>query len=76
MKRSKVFRRLGLAVLGCALMLGAATPASLAGNRCKDRCNDFYNRRKQECKGMRKWERKRCEDRAKHEREECKHRCR
>ena len=49
----------------------------LAGNRCKDRCNDVYRLRKDVCKAIPlKGERKVCERAAKRAKDDCKHRCR
>jgi hypothetical protein len=78
MKRNRAFFRLGLALLFCLSTLPAVTSASGAvpGNRCKDLCNDSYQRRKDACRGLRKYEKRRCEDRAKRARDECRRRCR
>ena len=67
--------RWSLAFILCLGTFAAMSPATLAGNRCKDRCNDVYKLRKDECKSRRNHERHRCEDAAKRERDNCKHRC-
>ncbi len=55
----------------------ARCPATVAGNRCKDRCNDVYHRRKDVCKLIPlKYERHRCEDGAKRAKDNCKRGCR
>ena len=49
----------------------------MAGNRCKDRCNDVYRIRKEACRVIPlKGERKICERAAKRAKDDCKHRCR
>jgi hypothetical protein len=78
MKRSSVLLRLSLAVvfcLGAFVTAGTASGAGVPGNRCKDRCNERYNRRMDECNSLRGGERGRCKDRAKHERDDCKRHC-
>lgn len=75
MKQTKLFVRLGLALLVC---LGTSVPgaAAKARNRCKDRCNDTYHLRKDGCKLIpNKRARHACEDAAKHAKNECKHHC-
>jgi hypothetical protein len=50
---------------------------TLAGNRCKDHCNDVYKEEKRACKAIPlKHERHSCEDAAKRGKDHCKHRCR
>jgi len=69
-------RALVLAVLCCGLLFGGNLTA-LAGNRCKDRCNEVYRLRKDVCRSIPlKGERKRCEKAAKRAKDDCKHRCR
>jgi hypothetical protein len=78
MKRTSLFLRLAMALLFCLSAFVSVSPASgaVAGNRCKDRCNDVYHRRMDDCRGLRRFEKRRCEDRAKRGRDECKRRCR
>jgi hypothetical protein len=78
MKRTSLFLRLAMALLFCLSAFLTVSPASgaVAGNRCKDRCNDAYHRRMEDCRGLRRYEKRRCEDRAKREHNECRRRCR
>ena len=78
MKRTSLFLRFAMALLFCLSAFVTANPASgaVAGNRCKDRCNDVYHRRMDECKGLRRYEKRRCEDGVKRQHNECKRRCR
>jgi len=68
-------RLLVLAALCCGV-LGGGNSTAVAGNRCKDRCNDVYHVRKEVCRSIPlKGERKRCEKAAKRAKDDCKHRC-
>jgi hypothetical protein len=76
MRRTFVLR-FSLLVLVCLGMFSAVSPTAIAGNRCKDRCNDAYRLRKDACKLIPlKHERKQCEKSAKRAKDDCKHRCR
>ena len=75
-RRARV-RRWSLAFILCLGTFAAMSPATLAGNRCKDRCNDVYKLEKRACKAIPlKHERHSCEDSAKHAKDNCKRRCR
>jgi hypothetical protein len=77
MKRTTVIPRLSLAFLVCLGTFAAVSPATVAGNRCKDRCNEVSRLRKAVCKEIPlKHERHLCEDAAKRAKNDCKHRCR
>jgi hypothetical protein len=77
MKSANAVLRLSFAFILYLGTFAAVTPASIAGDRCKDRCNDVYRLRKDVCKEIPlKHERKSCEKAAKRSRDECKHRCR
>ena len=77
MKRSSVVLRLSLAFLVFMGTFAALSPASVAGNRCKDRCNEVYRLRKDVCRAIPlKHERHSCEKAAKRAKDECKRRCR
>jgi hypothetical protein len=76
MERTTVVLRLSLAFLVCLGMFAGASPA-VAGNRCKDRCNDVYRLRKDVCKAIPlKHERHSCEKAAQRAKDNCKRRCR
>jgi len=69
--------RWSVAFILCLGIFAAMSPATVAGNRCKDRCNDVYHRRKDVCKLIPlKYERHRCEDAAKRTKNNCKRGCR
>ena len=75
-QRARILR-CGLAFILCLGTFSAMSPATLAGNRCKDRCNDVYKLEKRACKAIPlKHERHSCEDAAKRTKNNCKHRCR
>src|SRR6266550_5186766 len=75
-RRARVLRW-SLAFMLCLGTFSAMSPATLAGNRCKDRCNDVYNLEKRACKAIPlKHERHSCEDAAKRSKDNCKRRCR
>jgi len=75
-QRARVLRR-SLAFILCLGTFAALSPATVAGNRCKDRCNDSYHLRKDLCKSIPlKHERHRCEDAAKRSKDNCKRGCR
>jgi len=75
-RRARVLRW-GFAFILCLGSFVGTSPTSLAGNHCKDHCNDVYNFEKRECKAIPlKHERHTCEDAAKHAKNNCKHRCR
>ena len=77
MKRTRVVLRLSLAFLLLLGTFAALSPASVAGNRCKDRCNEAYHLRKDVCRAIPlKHERHSCEKAAKRAKDNCKHRCR
>lgn len=77
MKRTRVFLRLSLAFLLFLGTFAALSQASVASNRCKDRCNEVYRLRKDVCRVIPlKHERKSCEKAAKRAKDDCKHRCR
>ena len=77
MKGTRLLLRSLLVLLICLGGFSAVSPASAAGNRCKDRCNDRYKIRKDGCKAIPyKHARHACEDAAKQAKNECKHRCR
>ena len=74
--RARVLRW-GFAFILSLGIFAAMSPAAVAGNHCKDRCNDVYHRRKEECKLIPlKYERHRCEDGAKRAKGNCKRGCR
>ena len=76
MKKATFVLRWILMLLVCLGTFAAVSPASSAGNHCKDRCNQHYNQRKNYCKSLRyKHERQRCEDEVKREKDECKRHC-
>ena len=75
-QRARVLRW-SLAFILCVGTFAAVSPATLARNRCKDRCNDVYHLRKNLCKSIPlKGERHRCEDGAKRAKDNCKRGCR
>jgi hypothetical protein len=75
-QRARILRW-SLAFILCLGTFAALTPAAVAGNRCKDRCNDAYHLRKDICKSIPlKYERHRCEDSAKRAKDNCKRHCR
>lgn len=77
MKLTTVIPRLGFALIMCLGTFGATSSTSVAGDRCKDQCNDVYRLRKDVCRAITlKHERKRCEQAAKRAKDECKQRCR
>ena len=77
MKSTTVILRLSFALIVCLGTFAAMNPATVAGNRCKDRCNEVYRLRKDVCRAIPlKHERKSCEKAAKRAKDECKHRCR
>jgi hypothetical protein len=77
MKRTMVVLRLSLAFSMCLGMFGTMSIAAVAGNRCKDRCNEVYRLRKDVCRAIPlKHERKSCEKAAKRAKDNCKGRCR
>jgi hypothetical protein len=77
MKSTNAVLRLSFAFIMCLGTFAAVTPASIAGDRCKDRCNDVYRLRKDVCKSIPlKHERKSCEKATKRSKDDCKHRCR
>ena len=77
MKLTMVILRLSFAVVVCLGTFAAMSPASVAGNRCKDRCNEVYRLRKDVCRAIPlKHERKSCEKAAKRAKDDCKRRCR
>ena len=77
MKPTKVVLRLSLAFIVCLGTFAAINPAAVAGDRCKDRCNEVYRLRKGVCRAIPlKHERKSCEKAAKRAKDDCKHRCR
>jgi hypothetical protein len=77
MKPTTVVRRLSFAFIVCLGTFAALNPATVAGNRCKDRCNEVYHLRKDVCRAIPlKHERKSCEKEAKRAKDNCKHRCR
>ena len=76
-QRRAMVLRWSLAFILCLGTFSAMSPATLAGNRCKDRCNDVYKLEKRACKAIPlKHERHSCEDAAKRAKNNCKHRCR
>ena len=76
-KSISIVLRLSFAVLLCLGTFAAVNPTSIAGNRCKDKCNDVYRLRKDVCKAIPlKNERKACEKATKRAKDDCKHRCR
>jgi len=75
-RRARVLRW-SFALILCLGTFAGMTSTTLAGNRCKDRCNDVYKEEKRVCKAIPlKHERHTCEDAAKHAKNNCKHRCR
>ena len=69
--------RWSLVFILCLLPSLAGGSTAIAGNRCKDRCNDAYQLRKDVCRAIPlKHERKSCEKAAKHSKDHCKHNCR
>lgn len=69
--------RLSLVIILWLGTLVTGGSAAIAGNRCKDRCNDAYRLRKDVCRAIPlKHERKSCEKSAKHAKDDCKHHCR
>jgi hypothetical protein len=77
MKRTGVVLKLVLALAVCLGMFGTLSPAAVARNRCKDRCDEVYRLRKDVCRAIPlKHERKSCEKAAKRAKDDCKHRCR
>ena len=77
MKATRVLLRLSLALMIFLGTFVALSPVSVAGNRCKDRCNEVYRLRKDVCRAIPlKHERKSCEKAAKRAKDDCKHRCR
>ena len=46
MKKAIYVLRWSLMLLVCLGAFAGVSPASSAGNHCKDRCNEHYNRRK------------------------------
>jgi hypothetical protein len=75
-RRAGVLRS-SLAFILCLGTLAFVSPATVAGNRCKDRCNDVYKLEKRACKVIPlKHERHSCEDAAKRAKDNCKRRCR
>ena len=75
-QRARVLRW-SLAFILCLGTFAAMSPTTLAGNRCKDRCNDVYKLRKSACRSIPlKHERHRCEDAAKRGKNNCKRNCR
>lgn len=77
MKLTTVVLRLSFALIVCLGTFAATSSPSVAGDRCKDRCNDAYRLRKDVCRAIPlKHERKSCEKAAKRAKDECKRRCR
>jgi len=77
MKRTTRILKLSLASFVCLETFLGLAPAAVAGNRCKDRCNEVYRLRKEVCRTIPlKHERHRCEKAAKRGKDDCKHRCR
>ena len=75
-RRARILRW-SLVFLLCLGTFVGGRSTTIAGNRCKDRCNDVYRLRKDVCKAIPlKGERKRCESAAKRAKDDCKHRCR
>ena len=67
----------GLVFIICLGTFAGGSSTTIAGNRCKDRCNDVYRIRKDACRVIPlKGERKICERAAKRAKDDCKHRCR
>jgi hypothetical protein len=76
-KKRAAALRWSLGLIVCLGTLAAVGPATVAGNRCKDRCNDIYKLEKRACKAIPlKHERHTCEDAAKRAKDNCKRRCR
>jgi len=74
-KRARGFQF--FAFILCLATFTAMSSTTLAGNRCKDHCNDVYKVEKRACKAIPlKHERHSCEDAAKLGKDHCKHRCR
>jgi hypothetical protein len=77
MKLTTIILRLSFAFIVCLGTFAATSSTSVAGDRCKDRCNDVYRLRKDVCRAIPlKGERKSCEKAAKRAKDDCKHRCR
>jgi hypothetical protein len=77
MKRTRILWGVSLAFLLCLETFFGLAPAAVAGNRCKDRCNQVYRLRKDACRAIPlKHERHSCEKAAKRAKDDCKHRCR
>ena len=77
MKRTGIVSSFSLACFVCLGLFAVTSPVAVAGNRCKDRCNEVYHLRKDVCKAIPlKYERKSCEKAAKRAKDDCKHRCR
>jgi hypothetical protein len=77
MKLTTIILRWSFASLVCLGTFGSMSPESVAGDRCKDRCNDVYRLRKDVCREIPlKHERKSCEKAAKRAKDGCKRRCR
>ncbi len=75
-QRARVLRW-SFAFILCLGTFAAMGPATVAGNHCKDRCNNRYHFRKDVCKSIPiKSERHRCEDAAKRSKDNCKRDCR
>jgi hypothetical protein len=68
--------RWGFVFILCLGTFVAGSSSSVAGNHCKDHCNDTYRLRKDFCHAIPlKHERKSCENAAKHAKDNCKHHC-
>lgn len=77
MKRTRILWGVSLAFFLCLETFLGLVPAAVAGNRCKDRCNQVYRLRKDACRAIPlKHERHSCEKAAKRAKDDCKHRCR
>ena len=77
MKRTRIVWSLSLAFFVSLETFFGLAPAVVAGNRCKDRCNEVYHLRKDVCRAIPlKHERKSCEKAAKRAKDDCKHHCR
>jgi hypothetical protein len=75
-RRARVFQWSFAFILCLGTFMGMSS-TTLAGNRCKDHCNDVYKEEKRACKAIPlKHERHSCEDAAKRGKDHCKHRCR
>lgn len=72
-----IIPRWSLVLVLCLGWFMATGSVTVAGNRCKDHCNDTYHLRKDVCREIPlKHERKSCESAAKHAKDNCKHHCR